>query len=150
MKKTSFILLVFAAICELNAAFASPQDVQQSHISANVPDTYKEFEKFVGRDLAKYFSNKSAKKIEIKFDLLRRGPTQSGVAYPKFYLWVVLKSNNKKLDEGAVRIAAIEKKRIEVTDFVSKSKIIKNPKAIEAIFPRALCDGIRNRAGVNK
>jgi hypothetical protein len=103
------------------------QDIQRSHIDANVPDS-GDFEKFLRRDLADYFSTARNKKgVPVEYELLRRGPTQSGVGYPKFYLWVRIAGGKNSQDRGAVRVAAIGKKRFEITDFVSEEAIRKKP-----------------------
>ena len=124
------------------------KEIQQSHINANLPNTFEEFNKILERDLTKHFSSSLNLKAEVQYELLRKKPTQSGVAYPKFYLWVKILSSNKEIKSGAVRVAAIDKTHVEVTDFVSKRQIIKNPKHIETVFPSTLCDNIRLKAGI--
>jgi hypothetical protein len=54
-----------------------------------------------------------------------------------------------KIDEGAVRIAAMEKTHFEVTHFVNVAEIQKDPKAIERIFPAPLCPIILQKAGAS-
>jgi hypothetical protein len=89
----------------------SPMDfIADSHIRANVPDE-KDFDNFLRRDLAAHFKELKKKEVVVEYELLRGGPTQSGTAFPKFYAWVRVKENGNLLEEGAVRIAAIEKKR---------------------------------------
>lgn len=124
------------------------QEVQQSHIKGNLPETFEEFQFILERDLESYFSTKYGKPVTVKYELLRRSATQSGVAYPKFYAWIDIYNSENRINSGAVRVAAIEKVRIKVTNFISRKDIIKNPKSIESIFPMALCDGIRNRVGI--
>jgi len=50
--------------------------------------------------------------------MLRDGPTQSGVSYPKFYLWVRVAGGKSVDDRGAVRVVAVKRKRFDVTDFM--------------------------------
>jgi len=121
------------------------QSISDAHIESNVPDD-KDFKKFLARDIQKYFSIKLNKAIRIEYELLRDSPTQSGIAYPKYYLWVKVFDDNTIIEESAVRIAAIGKVRFEVIEYVSKSEIIREPKKIETIFPAGLCDNIRSRA----
>ena len=126
---------------------ASPlQEIQQSHIDGNLPATFEAFNKILERDLTKYFSGILNSDINIKYELLRRRPTQSGLAYPKFYAWVTILSSGKVVEAGAVRVAAIDKTRIDVTNFISQRDIVKHPKSIDTVFPAALCDDIRFRA----
>lgn len=69
------------------------------------------------------------------YELLRNGPTQSGVAYPKFYLWLRATNTEKTVIEGAVRVAAIEKKRFDVTNFIPRTYIVSHPEAVAGRSP---------------
>ena len=114
-------LLLLTVGCSI-VACQSPQDetIAESHIRANVPDD-KDFDKFLKRDLETYFKGLKGKSVTVQFDLLRKGPTQSGVAYPKFYAWVTIRDHDGVLEEGAVRVAAVEKKQFDVTDYINKA-----------------------------
>ena len=138
------ITFIFALVFIPSLAFS--QGIQQSHISGNLPDTFEEFQVILKRDLESYFQKHLGRQVTIEYVLLRKAPTQSGVSYPKFYAWIIAKQSGKIIESGAVRVAAIEKARIEVTDFVSRKEILNNPSSIDSIFPKALCDGIRNQA----
>jgi hypothetical protein len=83
--------------------------IRESHISANVPDQ-TQFSVILTRDLNSYFSQKLGSQADVKYQLLRDQPTQSGVAFPKFYAWVTvaLLPSERKIEEGAVRLAARE------------------------------------------
>jgi hypothetical protein len=94
------------------------------------------------RDLEEYFRKRVKAPIKVTYELLRDGPTQTGIAYPKFYVWVKVTRGKKQIDEGAVRLAAIEKKYFDVTDFLSITEIKSNPEAIYKVFPRPVCDKI--------
>lgn len=119
--------------------------LQQSRIDGNVP-ARANFDQFLVRDLDAYFSEMFKTPVKVKYRLLRHGPTQSGVSDPKFYAWVNI-TDGQKLDEaGAVRLAAIERERFDITDFVSAKEIRRDPDAINKIFPTALCSAIRERA----
>ena len=121
------------------------RDIQGSHIDANVPES-ADFEKFLRRDLVAYFSTARKKKgVSVDYEPLRRGPTQSGVSYPKFYLWVRVAGGKTSKDRGAVRVEAIEKKRFEVTDFVSEETIRAAPNGIYEIFPAQVCVKIQEK-----
>jgi hypothetical protein len=128
------------------AAFAQPQgeSIAESHIRANVPDE-KDFDKFLKRDLEQYFKETLNKTVTVEFELLRKGPTQTGIAYPKFYAWVTIRDSVKVIDQGAVRVAAIEKKHFDVTDFVSEADIKDAPLMLDRIFPKLVADKIRER-----
>jgi hypothetical protein len=138
------------ALC-LNACGPSfgQQDVSEiarSHVEANVPAA-GDFDRFLRRDLTAYFRHLTTVPVKVEYKLLRKGPTQSGVAYPKFYAWVTVLSNEKPIEEGAIRVAAIEKVWFEVTDFLSKADITDNPTSLERVFPAALVPSILERVG---
>jgi hypothetical protein len=116
------------------------EDIQKSHVDANIPDQFQ-FDSLLKRDLEKYFSKKS-KPVVVKWELLREVPTQSGVAYPKYYLWTKIYSDDKLSKEGAVRVAAVDKIRFDITDFVSIKEIKNHSQDIYTIFPSAVCDRI--------
>jgi hypothetical protein len=131
---------VFAALAALLLLACNP--IQESHIDANVPAA-SEFDQYLQRDLKSYFSG-----ANVTVDLLRRGPTQSGVAYPKFYAWVRAVAPGAPPVEGAVRLEAVDRQKFIVTDFLSMHEIRSNPSQVDSIFPAALCAAIKHRAGV--
>jgi hypothetical protein len=137
-----FILISLFSVLVSTLADAQPV-LQQSHIEANVPDA-GQFESLLKRDLLAHFKvngHPSADRVEYK--LLRDAPTQSGVAYPKFYAWVVVVgTGTKQLNQGAVRVASVEKVRFEVTQFISKEQVKTDRDAIERVFPAALVPAI--------
>ena len=120
--------------------------ITDSHIDMNVPAA-AEFDALLERDLQEYFAKALGNPIRVKYSLLRRGPTQTGTSYPKYYAWVVVHadSSNSTLAEGAVRVAAVERVRFEVTDFVSKPDIVQKPELITSVFPDPVCDEIKKR-----
>jgi len=81
----------------------------------------------------------------VKYEFLRNGPTQSGVAYPKYYLWVIVSDKNKTIKSGAARVAAIDKKYFEVTNFLPVEEIMRNIEAIYSVFPRPVADRIKDK-----
>ena len=124
-------------------------DVADSHIEANVP-AQKDFDPFLKRDLAAFFRESSTAPMRVEYQLLREGPTQTGIAYPKFYAWVKVFSGSRLSQEGAVRLAAIDKARFEVTQFVPKSDVTRDPQALARIFPAALIPSILEKSGVRQ
>ena len=151
MKVIGFLLIFIIAFVTpvVTSAQSVMDEIAQSHIKANVPEQ-ADFYTFMERDLKAYFANKKERVLRVTYELLRDGPTQTGVAYPKFYLWVTVADGEKIVDEGAVRVAAIEKKRFEVTHFLSVDDIKTNPQELYAIFPPPVCEiiwDIVNQAG---
>ncbi|MEY2408094.1 MAG: hypothetical protein QOF48_764 [Verrucomicrobiota bacterium] len=141
--------LLFAFALLACACHAQIPGVAESHIAANVPST-NDFRPFLIRDLTAYLKPNHGDKLTVDYELLRDGPTQSGVAYPKFYLWLRATNAEKTVIEGAVRVAAVDKKRFDVTDFVPRSEIVSHPDSLARIFPQALIEKIHTKAGVKK
>jgi len=132
------------------AGIATPQtadramlEISRSHIDANVPAP-EDFDKFMRRDLTDYFAA-TFKGLPVQYELLRDAPTQSGVAYPKYYLWVTIGGGKSPQQRGAVRVAAIEKKRFEVSDFISEDAIKQDPTGIYRVFPAPVCEKINTK-----
>ena len=146
---------MFSAIALLIAFASQPpdystlQDIQRSHIEANVPKL-TEFNQLLQRDLDSYFTKARGKSARVKYEMLRDGPTQSGVAYPKFYVWVRVFEAASIIDQGAVRLAAIDRREFQVTDFLSERTIRTDPKAIYRVFPGPVCDRINSKMGSAK
>ena len=115
--------------------------IQRSHIEGNVPPP-EQFDAMLRRDLASYFNTQT-----LNYELLREGPTQSGVSCPKYYLWVKATRQNETV-VGAVRVAAIEKTRFEVTDFLPSERIRSDPTQVQQLFPTLLVPSILAKAGV--
>lgn len=135
----------FGLVSALVGFLLSIQLTGCGHIEANVPDDGN-FGPFLVRDLKSYFESTSKKPIHVEYDLLRDFPTQTGIAFPKYYAWVRILDGKTMIEQGAVRLAACHKTDFEVTDFVSKEQIKKNPEMIRAIFPAPLCPAIVSRA----
>ena len=124
------------------------EQVAQSHVDANVPPE-TDFDRFMRRDLAAYFGATADKPIEVAYELLRDGPTQTGVAYPKYYVWVVA-STGEGEKRGAARVAAVERKEFQVTDFLSESDLRARPEAAYSVFPAPVCERIKARLGIGR
>jgi hypothetical protein len=126
----------------------TPQEVmgniQRSHIEGNVP-VQADFKGFLSRDLAKYLSALRLKTLRAEYELLRDGPTQSGVAYPKFYVWVRVFDGKTLVEEGAARVAAVDRKGFDITDYVDSKAIRAAPDALYRVFPAAVADKMKAR-----
>ncbi len=146
MRYWLLFLLMLVACATCNAQIPG---VAESHIAANVPST-NDFRPFLIRDLTAYLKPAHGDKLKVDYELLRDGPTQSGVAYPKFYVWLRATNAELSIIEGAVRVAAIDKKRFEITDFVPRAEIVSHPDSVARIFPAAVIEKIHAKAGVKK
>jgi hypothetical protein len=142
--KSVKILAALLFICCASVGHAQ----SNSHVDGHVPAP-TDFTKFLVRDAGGYLSKKEGQMLAAEFELLREAPTQPGVSYPKFYAWVRGVDDQKKVVvEGAMRLAAIDKKRFEVTDFMAKTEILASPDQLERVFPRMLIPKIKEKAGV--
>ncbi|MFT3916688.1 MAG: hypothetical protein QM704_22190 [Anaeromyxobacteraceae bacterium] len=150
-RRAGLLLLVLAAAAckgqptEREQAEAVIRDLQRSHVDANVP-TEADFDRLLRRDLTGYFTRLRNAPVEASYELLRESPTQSGIAFPKYYLWIRLGPGGQPKDRGAVRVAAIQGERFEVTDFLSEEDIRQGAR-IEQVFPEPVCERIRGLMG---
>jgi len=123
------------------------RDIQRSHIEAHVPPPI-DFNGILTRDLSSYFAvARTQKAPAVAFEMLRDGPTQVGVSYPKFYVWVRVAGGISADDRGAVRVAAVDRKRFEVTDFISERAIRGDLDGIRRVFPASVCERIHSKLG---
>lgn len=142
MPRNALLLLALcAASCRPDNV--SLQRVAQSHVDANVPPE-PAFDSLLRHDLVAYFTSRLGRDARVDYELLRRGPTQTGIAYPKFYAWVRVKAGGA-VEEGAVRLAAVDRTGFEVTHFIRETEIRGAPEALNTVFPLPVADSIRKR-----
>jgi hypothetical protein len=121
------------------------EDVARSHIEANVP-AQELFASLLTRDLTAFFRAREPDITTVEYELLRAEPTQTGIAYPKYYAWVRVLKGKDVAEEGVVRLAAVERKQFDVLQFLSRAEITDDPSAVAMLFPRPLVEGILKRA----
>ena len=120
-------------------------ELQASHISANVPpDT--SFMAFLERDVRAYLVANHIPLKSLQIELLRKGPTQSGVSYPKYYIWICGVDEAGHHINGAMRVAAIDRVRFDITDFTPATSIQSDPTSLASIYPALLIPAIRQHA----
>ncbi len=110
----------------------------------DIPDAAV-FNQTLQRDLESYFGRAESAPVKVTFELLRDQPTITGIAYPKYYLWVEVRSTEGLLRVGAARVAAI-KRSFEVTNFVPAETINLDAGTVSSVFPAALVSDIAKRA----
>jgi hypothetical protein len=115
------------------------------HISGNVP-AQTDFQAYLARDLKSYFGDELKMPVTVSYELLRNAPTQSGLSYPKYYAWVRVFEKGQCVEEGAVRLAAIEQQRFEVTNFMRSDEIVDHSETLKTVFPALLCEKILSLA----
>jgi len=139
---TKKLLFVFIFLCTFSAATARAQNddpmatLRQGHINANVPDQ-KDFDRILNRDITKYVTDKADKDITVKVELLRDGPSQSGVALPKYYIWIE-KRNAKGvlMEEAAARIAAVNRDHFDVIQYYDRKRLETETDLVSKVFPQ--------------
>lgn len=149
--KKEILIGITAIILSIGACFALWQAtvylviyaIAESHVEANIPID-KDFDLFLRRDLQNFASKQYGSTTSVEYELLRNGTTQTGVSYPKYYVWVKIK-NGDDIYEGAARIAAIDKSEFKVTDWLPIETIKNYPEAIYNVFPKPVCDKINEK-----
>jgi hypothetical protein len=109
-------------------------EILQSHIDANVPPD-SVFDRFLRRDLKKYFEPSLGPDATIQFDYLRHGPTQVGIGYPKFYLSVQINRGRQPLKAGYVCVAAVNREEFLITDFITQAAVLADSTVLDSVFP---------------
>jgi hypothetical protein len=120
------------------------EDIAASHIEANVPNR-NVFDAYMKRDLESYFC-KGTDDCRAEYSLLREEPTQTGIAYPKYYVWAKCFHGDKLFTQGAARLAAIDKETFQITNFLSREEIRASPRQVSSVFPAPLVEEILKRA----
>jgi hypothetical protein len=118
--------------------------VSLSHVEANVP-TEADFDRIMKRDLTAWFTAKDSTVTEVSYELLRKAPTQAGIAPPKYYAWVTIRDPNE-VKQGVVRVMALDRVRFEVTSGISSEDILAHPERVKEVYPAGLTGEIERRA----
>jgi len=114
------------------------------HVEAYSPDA-AHFDDFLARDTQAYFSKRQGRPVTVRYEYLRQGPTQSGIGFPRYYIWVQIFADGREINAGAVKVAGVGKDRFEITDFLSRGMILDVPGRLDAVFPKAVCETIKSR-----
>jgi hypothetical protein len=121
--------------------------IQASHIDANVPPEAS-FGTFLQRDVRAHLVAGGQPSGTLEIELLRKGPTQSGVSYPKYYLWIRAAGDTGQRVEGAMLVAAVDRVRFNILKFTPAASVRSDPSSLAAIYPALLIPDILKRAGV--
>lgn len=148
MKKIGLVLLALlgAACLYYIAPFLILVSIGLMHVASNTPDDAR-LEEYLQRDLEGYCESRMGRPVAVRYAFLREGPTQTGIAFPKYYAWVEILSNGKRIGQGAARVAAINQERFEVTEYFDQETIRRSPEALDSVFPRPVAEAARARAG---
>lgn len=106
----------FIIACEDSAeSLAMSKAVQFSRVDTPVPAFKEQLLALIDSGVKKYFSRENRPKVNVTSELLRIGPSQSGVSYPKYYTWVHVYESNSMTYDGTVRVEVIEQQKSPVT-----------------------------------
>lgn len=120
------------------------REIAESHIQGNVP-AEKDFSVFLKRDLTAYFNQRAGKQVTVDYEMLRDGSTQTGIGYPKFFAWVRIREGDNVLEEGAVVLAAMDRKAFSVSDYHEANSIRNAPQTVRDSFPPSVAEAILSR-----
>lgn len=138
-------LIAFCLVLTVSCKSQDPMTaLANSHVEANEPKG-ELFDQYLKRDLTSYFCNDHTD-CRVEYEYLRKGATQNGVSYPKYYLWAKCFTNGQLETEGAVRVAAVEQKYFDITHYISAKEIVASPDEVAKIFPAALVQQIEQKA----
>jgi hypothetical protein len=144
MNRRSIVIAVLYVTAPCSSHAQAPW--QGSHILENVPP-HEVFHSILQRDLRAFAERSGYNSVTgIQYTLLRDAPTQSGVSYPKYYVWLQVQSGSTVLVEGAARVLAIDRVRFEVANFLTVQQLRTTPSEAESVFPAPLVAGILSRA----
>jgi hypothetical protein len=136
------ILFLILSSTFLWSQWCSAQEVEVQNDSAVLQNISSSFE----RDLTKYFFGETPAGAKVDYELLRQGPTQVGVAYPEYYIWIKASKNKNIITEGSARLQQTDRAQFLITDYINLQTIRENPSALEKVFPKALIQNILTRA----
>jgi hypothetical protein len=120
-------------------------EVQASHIAGNVPPDAS-FMTLLQRDVRAYLVANRLPSESVEIEPLRRVATQSGVSYPKYFVWIRAVDGDGRRIAGAMRVAAIDRIGFDVTDFTSAASIRSDPTSLASSYPALLIPAIRQHA----
>ena len=111
--------------------------IARSHIVGNVPAP-NNFHAYLRRDLMTYFRAGRDGRVSMSYELLRNGPTQAGVGYPEFYVWIRFREIGGSVQEGAVSVDAVEGKGFHVAHFLPAIEA-RSTGTCREVFPAPVC-----------
>jgi hypothetical protein len=144
-------LILLALLAGAGACVIAPVAIlallSLAHIEANAPDD-AHFDELLTRSLETYCQGMAGgKPVMVRYAFLRDGPTQSGLGFPKYYLWVEVFDGPRRIVQGAARVAGINQQSFEITDFFSEDTIRNLPASLYRTFPKAVADAAMERSG---
>jgi hypothetical protein len=114
---------------------------QNENVLEGVPDN-KTFGPLLIHVLTSCFEDDRFKDLQFKYTFLADHPFQSGIAFPKYYLWVEKYDGSHPIGRGVIEVAAIDQTRLGVVEFVSKKDLATDLEWIKRHYPPEVCKSI--------
>ena len=113
--------------------------------SAGVTSATAQLDSTLQRDLTLYFTREFGTPATVGYEYLRTGPTVTGIAWPKFYVWVRAEATTgRPRAEGPARVALIDS-TAEITHFFPHVPGSAVPATLDSVFPAPVLATIRAR-----
>lgn len=138
----SFIVLISSSV--IVAYHYSSGTISNSHLVANVPKQ-ENFDEYLQRDLDIYFTELKDTSVQVEYKLLRNEPTQVGLAFPKYYAWVDIQTEDGYSESGAAYIAAISGEYFQIISYMDAEEITQDTDALYKMYPEDICNQIIER-----
>lgn len=148
MKKAHISALLLVFILLTSFIFYFTQNRSRTTIQPNILPKVSQtvaFNDSLQEYLNEQFQSNYEGNISVQFEFLREEATQTGNAYPKYYLWVIILDNAQLIDEGAIRLALLDQNTFEITHYITKSQMKEDPTSLEMIFPKEVVEYIKQR-----
>lgn len=140
-------LLAGAGLCAVSPVLILAL-ISMAHIKANAPDE-AHFDELLTSSLETYCRDMGGgKPVTVRYAMLRDGPTQAGLGFPKYYVWVEVFDGPRRIVQGAAKAVGINRQELEITDFFSEATIGNLPLSLYRTFPKAAADAAMARAGL--
>ena len=130
---------------QLELALVVMQQIRSDQIAANVPPNSR-FHEYLERDVRAFLIQRNQEDVPFSVDLLRTQPTQVGIAFPKYYVWIEASSPTQGDISGAARLAAVNGREFSIQEFITRREINSQPDALTRTFPSRLVPHIVEQA----
>lgn len=121
------------------------QQIRRDQIAANVPPNSR-FHEYLERDVRAFLVKRNQEDVPFSVDLLRTPPTQVGIAFPKYYVWIEASSPTQGDLSGAARVAAVAGREFSIQEFIPRREINAQPDGLYTTFPSRLVPHIVEQA----
>ena len=146
-RTASILLLILLALSTSGCGWILDQ--VRAYTDENVPSP-GDFDRVLKRDLTAYVTDKNDKDISVTYELLRDRPSQSGVALPKFYIWIEKHAaDGTVMEQAAARIAAVKKEHFDIIQYYNTDQIRQDPSKLD-VFPDDVKVKIRQKVGLDE